>query len=172
MFDVDLPNGEKYRESRTYMPGSKAVLADLPWGKLGITICYDLRFPHLYRTLAKAGASMLAIPSAFAVPTGEAHWHTLMRARAIESGCYVMAAAQAGTHETGRKTFGHSLVVAPWGEVIAEAKESVPAVVLAELDMAAVAAARGKVPSIDHDRAFDLVTAPMPVSLDTSKVVA
>jgi predicted amidohydrolase len=172
MFDVDLPNGEKYRESRTFVPGSKAVLAELPWGKLGITICYDLRFPHLYRTLAKAGATMLAIPAAFTVPTGEAHWHALMRARAIETECFVMTAAQAGTHENGRKTYGHSLVVAPWGEVIAEAKESVPSVVLAELDLGAVAAARSKVPSLDHDRAFELQTFPMPASIAATKVVA
>ena len=115
MFDVDLEGGESYRESRTYRPGELAVLADLPWGRLGVTICYDLRFPALYRALAEAGATMLAIPSAFTQQTGEAHWHVLMRARAIENGCFVFAAAQGGKHENGRDTFGHSLIVDPWG---------------------------------------------------------
>jgi deaminated glutathione amidase len=113
MFDVQLPNGESYRESKVFRPGTEAVIADLPWGKLGVTICYDLRFPGLYRALAQAGADIFAIPSAFTKPTGAAHWHALMRARAIETGCYVIAAAQAGKHENGRETYGHSLVVAP-----------------------------------------------------------
>ena len=120
MFDVDLANGESYRESRSYRPGELAVLHDLPWGRLGLTVCYDLRFPALYRALAEAGASYLAIPSAFTKQTGEAHWHVLMRARAIENGCYVFAAAQGGKHENGRETFGHSLVVDPWGRIVAE----------------------------------------------------
>jgi len=155
MFDVDLPNGEKYRESRNFEPGSKAVIADLPWGRLGITICYDLRFPGLYRSLAKGGARLIAIPAAFTVPTGEAHWHVLMRARAIETQCFVLAAAQAGTHENGRKTYGHSLVVAPWGEVIAEGDGATPSVITADIDLALVEAARGRVPSLEHDRAFE-----------------
>ena len=115
MFDVDLKGGESYRESRSYRPGDLAVLTDLPWGRLGLTICYDLRFPALYRALAEAGATFLAIPSAFTRQTGEAHWHVLMRARAIENGSFVFAAAQGGDHENGRATFGHSLVVDPWG---------------------------------------------------------
>ncbi len=121
MFDVELPGGESYRKSKNYQAGNAAVLADLPWGTLGITVCYDLRFPHLYRALAQAGADFLAIPSAFTRKTGEAHWHVLLRARAIENGCFVLAAAQAGRHETGRETYGHSIVVSPWGEIVAEA---------------------------------------------------
>ena len=121
MFDVELPGGESYRESRNYQAGSAGMLAELPWGTLGLTVCYDLRFPHLYRALAKAGADFLAIPSAFTRQTGEAHWHVLIRARAIENGCFVFAAAQAGRHESGRETYGHSLVVSPWGEIVAEA---------------------------------------------------
>jgi deaminated glutathione amidase len=156
MFDVQLPGGETYRESKNYRPGEEAVLADLPWGRLGLSICYDLRFPALYRTLAQAGAGLLAIPAAFTVPTGKAHWHVLMRARAIETGCFVLAAAQGGMHETGRATFGHSLVVAPWGDIIAQASGDAPAVVFADIDMAKVTEARGRVPSLDHDRDFKL----------------
>ncbi len=115
MFDVDLPNGQTYRESAAYAPGDVAVLADLPWARLGVTICYDLRFPNLYRTLAEKGAGIMAIPSSFTVPTGEAHWHVLMRARAIENGAFVIAAAQGGLHACGRSTYGHSLIVDPWG---------------------------------------------------------
>ena len=122
MFDVQLAGGESYRESSTFRPGERAVLAETPWGVLGMTICYDLRFPYLYRDLAHAGATMLPIPSSFTVPTGQAHWHVLMRARAIETGCFVFAPAQAGTHKgSNRKTYGHSLAVAPWGEVLADA---------------------------------------------------
>src|SRR5712671_4904595 len=135
MFDVDLADGESYRESRNYRAGDFAVVADLPWGRLGLTICYDLRFPALFRALAEAGASFLAIPSAFTRQTGEAHWHVLMRARAIENTCYVLAAAQGGKHENGRETFGHSLVVDPWGRVIAEGGTE-PGVVMAEIDLA------------------------------------
>src|SRR5260370_33404562 len=120
MFDVDLASGESHRESRNHRPGELAVLADLPWGRLGLTICYDLRFPALYRALAEAGASFLSIPSAFTRQTGEAHWHVLLRARAIENGCFVFAAAQGGTHENGRETFGRSLVIGPRGRVLAE----------------------------------------------------
>jgi predicted amidohydrolase len=155
MFDVDLAGGESYRESRTYRPGEIAVLADLPWGKLGVTICYDLRFPALYRALAEAGASFLAIPSAFTRQTGEAHWHVLMRARAIETGCFVFAAAQGGTHENGRETYGHSLVVDPWGRVIAEAGAE-PGIIIADIDLAEIATARSRVPSLQHGRRFEL----------------
>src|ERR1700728_3324275 len=156
MFDVDLANGESYRESRNYRPGELAVTADLPWGKLGLTVCYDLRFPALYRALAEAGAWFLAIPSAFTKQTGEAHWHVLMRARAIENGCFVFAAAQGGKHEHGRETFGHSLVVDPWGKIIAEGGTE-PGVIFAEIDPAQVAAARGRVPSLLHGRRFEMV---------------
>jgi len=156
MFDVDLANGERYRESRSYRAGDLAVVADLPWGRLGVTICYDLRFPALYRALAEAGASFLAIPSAFTKQTGEAHWHVLMRARAIENGCYVLAAAQGGRHENGRDTFGHSLVVDPWGRIIAEGGTE-PGVVFADVDPAEVSAARAKVPSLQHGRRFEIL---------------
>jgi predicted amidohydrolase len=156
MFDVDLANGESYRESNNFRPGDLAVLADLPWGRLGLTVCYDLRFPALYRALAEAGASFLAIPSAFTQQTGEAHWHVLMRARAIENGCYVFAAAQAGKHENGRETFGHSLVVNPWGRIVAEGGVE-PGVIMAEIDPAEIAAARSRVPSLQHGRRFEVV---------------
>jgi predicted amidohydrolase len=156
MFDVDLPNGEIYRESRSYAPGEHAVTADLPWGRLGLTICYDLRFPALYRALAEAGSMFLAIPSSFTKHTGEAHWHTLNRARAIENGCFVFAAAQGGSHENGRDTFGHSLIVDPWGRVLAEGDVD-PAVVIAEIDPAAVATARARIPSLLHGRRFEIV---------------
>jgi predicted amidohydrolase len=156
MFDVDLAGGESYRESRSYRPGELAVLHDLPWGRLGISVCYDLRFPALYRALAEAGASFLAIPSAFTRQTGEAHWHVLMRARAIENGCHVLAAAQAGKHENGRETFGHSLVVDPWGRIVAEGGTE-PGVVMAEIDPAEVAKARSRVPSLQHGRRFEVV---------------
>jgi predicted amidohydrolase len=156
MFDVDLANGESYRESRSYRPGELAVLADLPWGRLGLTVCYDLRFPALYRALAEAGASFLAIPAAFTKQTGEAHWHVLMRARAIENGCFVFAAAQGGRHENGRETFGHSLVVDPWGEVIAECG-SEPGVIVAEIDPARVPAARARIPSLLNGRRFEVI---------------
>lgn len=156
MFDVQLPSGETYRESKNYRPGEEAVLADLPWGRLGVTICYDLRFPALYRALAQAGAEMLAIPSSFTVPTGKAHWHILMRARAIETGCFVLAAAQGGVHEAGRSTYGHSLIVGPWGDIIAEAKGDEPCIITADIDLTQVAEARGRVPSLQHDRAYKL----------------
>ena len=133
-----------------------AVLSDLPWGRLGLTICYDLRFPALYRALAEAGATMLAIPSAFTQQTGEAHWHVLMRARAIENGCFVFAAAQGGKHENGRETFGHSLIVDPWGRILAEGGTE-PGVVMAEIDPAEVANARARIPSLQHGRRFEIV---------------
>jgi deaminated glutathione amidase len=156
MFDVDLADGESYRESRTYRPGELAVLCDLPWGRLGVTICYDLRFPALYRALAEAGAAMLAIPSAFTKQTGEAHWHVLNRARAIENGCFVFAAAQGGKHESGRETFGHSLIVDPWGRVLAEGGAE-PGVVMAEIHVGEIAKARARIPSLEHGRRFEIV---------------
>jgi predicted amidohydrolase len=156
MFDVDLANGESYRESNSYRPGETAVLADLPWGRLGLTVCYDLRFPALHRALAEAGATLLAIPSCFTRQTGEAHWHVLMRARAIENGCFVFAAAQAGKHENGRETFGHSLIVDPWGRILAEGGTE-PGVVMAEIDMAEVSKARARIPSLQHGRRFEIV---------------
>jgi predicted amidohydrolase len=154
MFDVTTPDGTVYRESKNYAPGERAVMADLPWGRLGLTICYDLRFPQLYRALAQAGCEMLAIPSSFTVPTGQAHWHVLMRSRAIETGCFVLAAAQAGKHEVGRETYGHSLIVDPWGAVVAELDGTSTGVLVADIDLARVAEARGRVPSLSHDRAF------------------
>lgn len=156
MFDVDLPSGESYRESRNFHPGELAVAADLPWGRLGLSICYDLRFPALYRALAEAGCSFLAVPSAFTQQTGEAHWHVLTRARAIENGCFVFAAAQGGVHENGRETFGCSLIVDPWGKVLAEGGCE-PGLVMAEVDPAAVAAARNRIPSLDHGRRFEMI---------------
>ena len=156
MFDVDLAGGESYRESNTYRPGELAMVSDLPWGRLGLTVCYDLRFPALYRALAEAGASFLAIPSAFTRQTGEAHWHVLQRARAIENGCFVFAAAQGGKHENGRETYGHSLVVDPWGRILAEGGTE-PGVVMAQIDPSEVVAARSRIPSLHHGRRFELV---------------
>ncbi len=156
MFDVDLADGESYRESRNYRPGELAVLADLPWGRLGLTVCYDLRFPALYRALAEAGATMLTIPSAFTKQTGEAHWHVLIRTRAIENGSFVFAAAQGGKHENGRDTYGHSLIVDPWGRIIAEGGTE-PGVVMAEIDAAQIANARARIPSLQHGRRFEVV---------------
>jgi len=151
MFDATLEGGETYRESESYRPGERAVLAATPWGGLGMTVCYDLRFPALYRALAQAGAAMLSIPSAFTVPTGEAHWEVLLRARAIECGAFVFAPAQCGTHYGRRRTWGHSLIVDPWGAVLAAAGDA-PAVIDAEIDLAAVSRARAKLPSLAHDR--------------------
>ncbi|MGE0856526.1 MAG: carbon-nitrogen hydrolase family protein, partial [Hyphomicrobiaceae bacterium] len=135
MFDVELPNGESYRESLNYVPGTAAVVADLPWTRLGLTICYDLRFPYLHRALAKAGAAIIAGPAAFTRTTGEAHWHALLRARAIETQCFVLAAAQTGLHEMGRETYGHSLAVSPWGEILADGGTAV-GVTMVEIDPA------------------------------------
>jgi predicted amidohydrolase len=156
MFDVDLAGGESYRESRSYRPGELAVAADLPWGRLGLTICYDLRFPALYRALAEAGASFIAIPAAFTQQTGEAHWHVLTRARAIENGCFVFAAAQGGRHEDGRDTFGHSIVIDPWGQVLAEGGNE-PGVVFAEIDPSLAATVRARIPSLQHGRRFEVI---------------
>ncbi len=155
MFDVDLAGGESYRESQYYRPGTKAVLVDLPFGRLGLSICYDLRFPKLYRALATAGASFIAVPSAFTKQTGEAHWSVLIRARAIETGAFVLAAAQGGVHENGRSTYGHSIVVSPWGEVLAEAGED-PGVIFADIDLAQSAEARARIPSLRHGRDFEV----------------
>lgn len=154
MFDVELPSGETYRESNTVAGGSRAVIADLPWGRIGLTICYDLRFPTLYRRLAQKGAFMLTVPSAFTETTGKAHWHVLLCARAIENGAFVIAPAQGGAHANGRQTYGHSLIVAPWGEVLAEAGTE-PDVIVADIDPALVDAARNRVPNLRHDRAFE-----------------
>jgi deaminated glutathione amidase len=156
MFDVDLADGESYRESRSYRAGEIAVTADLPWGRLGLSVCYDLRFPSLYRALAEAGSSFLSIPSAFTKQTGAAHWHVLNRARAIENGAFVFAAAQGGKHENGRETFGHSLVIDPWGRILAEGG-SEPGVILAVVDPAEVTAARAKIPSLQHGRRFEMI---------------
>jgi deaminated glutathione amidase len=158
MFDVDLPGGESYRESKNYTPGGSAVLADLPWGPLGLGICYDLRFPHFFRSLAQAGAKFLAVPAAFTKVTGEAHWHTLLRARAIEAQCFVFAAAQGGRHDHGRETYGHSLIISPWGEILAEGGVQ-PSVIVADIDLKVLDDARARVPSLRHDRDFDVVRA-------------
>jgi predicted amidohydrolase len=158
LFDVDLPNGESWRESATYTGGERAVLAETPWGLLGLTICYDVRFPALYRTLAEGGASFLSAPAAFTKQTGEAHWHVLHRARAIETGSFMISAAQGGLHEDGRETFGHSLIVDPWGRVLAEAGDD-PGVILAEIDVAEVANARGRIPALQHARPFTVEAA-------------
>ena len=154
MFDVDLPTGEHIRESSSYTPGDRAVVADAAGAKLGLTVCYDLRFPALHNALAKAGAEVLTVPSAFTRPTGAAHWEVLLRARAIETGSFVIAPAQGGTHEDGRATWGHSMAVAPWGEVIALADHDEPCALMAELDLAAVAKARAAIPALRNERAF------------------
>ncbi len=168
MFDVDLPGGESYRESQYYGPGSKAVIADLPFGRLGMTICYDLRFPALYRALATAGANLIAIPAAFTKQTGQAHWHVLVRARAIETGAFVFAATQGGAHENGRQTFGHSLIVSPWGEILAEAGED-PCVIFADIDVGQSEAARARIPALKHGRAFDIeIASPAPARKEAS----
>jgi predicted amidohydrolase len=153
LFDVNLPSGETYRESNTVEPGAEAVAVSLPWGRIGLSVCYDLRFPQLYRTLAKAGAEILTVPSAFTETTGKAHWHVLLRARAIENTCFVVAPAQGGTHANGRKTYGHSLIVGPWGDILAEAGTD-PGFISAELDLGEIAAARARLPSLHHDRPF------------------
>jgi deaminated glutathione amidase len=155
LFDVNLGSGQEYGESAHYAPGARAVVADIAGGvKLGLSICYDVRFPHLYRDLAKAGAQIIAVPAAFTAPTGKAHWHTLLRARAIETGAYIIAPAQGGNHEDGRTTFGHSLVVDPWGEIFAELDHDEPGVLIANLKLENVAEAREKIPALTHDRAY------------------
>ena len=154
MFDVDLDNGESWRESATYEPGREAVVANLPFGRMGLAVCSDLRFPQLFREEALAGAEMLTVPAAFTRQTGEAHWHVLLRARAIENGAFVVASAQGGKHEDGRETYGHSLIADPWGAVVAEADHDEPGVVVMEIDLAASAASRGKVPNLRNARDF------------------
>ena len=153
LFDVDLPSGEKYRESDTVAGGDKAVVVETPLAKFGLTICYDLRFPQLYRALAKAGGTVLTVPSAFTETTGKAHWHTLLRARAIENAAFVIAPAQGGLHASGRRTYGHSLIIAPWGEILGEGNTD-PGVVIADIDPSLAQDARARVPSLQHDRAF------------------
>lgn len=155
MFDVALGGGESYRESAQFQPGNRAVLAETDIGKIGLTICYDLRFPHLHRTLAQAGAHILTVPAAFTVPTGKAHWHTLLKARAIETGCFILAPAMVGQHSPKRATYGHSLVVSPWGEVLADAGTA-EGVTFATLDLSLVKEARAKIPALSHDREFTL----------------
>lgn len=151
LFDVDLPTGERWRESDAYAPGSRAVLVEAPWGRLGLSVCYDVRFPDLYRALSDAGAVLLSVPAAFTVPTGKAHWHVLLRARAIEAGAFVIAAAQTGVHEDGRETFGHSLAIDPWGEVLLDMGDT-PGLGFVDLDLGAVAAVRARVPALAHRR--------------------
>jgi predicted amidohydrolase len=153
MFDVDLGNGERYAESATFAPGKKLTLVTLPWGVMGLTICYDIRFPALYRSLAQGGAQMIVVPSAFTVTTGQAHWMVLLRARAIETGCFIFAPAQVGAHSKNRQTFGHSMIIDPWGRVLAEAKDE-DNVILAEIDLSLVALARKKIPSFTHDAVY------------------
>jgi predicted amidohydrolase len=153
MFDIDLPNGESYRESNAYRPGRDTAVAETPWGKLGMSVCYDVRFPYLYRALAHAGADFLAVPSVFTVPTGRAHWHVLLRSRAIENGCFVFAPAAWGEHPAGRSSYGRSLIVDPWGEVLADGGEQV-GFVTARIDPTRIAEARKTVPSLQHDRQF------------------
>ncbi|MDP6660476.1 MAG: carbon-nitrogen hydrolase family protein [Alphaproteobacteria bacterium] len=156
MFDVNIEGGESHRESETYRPGAHAVVAATPWGGLGMTICYDLRFPYLYRSLAQAGAHFLSVPSAFTRVSGRAHWHVLLRARAVETGCYIFAPAQCGDHANDRQTYGHSLIIDPWGKILAEAGES-PCVIAADIDPSRVAAVRAMIPSLEHDRKFTLL---------------
>ena len=165
LFDVDLPNGESWRESAVYHPGDRAVVADLPWLKLGVSICYDVRFPHLYRAQAHAGAAALTAPAAFTRQTGEAHWHVLQRARAIENGAFVISAAQAGHHADGRETFGHSMIISPWGEVLAEGGGEGPEVIVATIDPAKSSEARQRIPALTNERPFALPDAKAPPPL-------
>ena len=165
LYDVDLPNGESWRESAVYHPGDRAVVADLPWQRLGVTICYDLRFPHLYRAQAHSGAALLTAPAAFTRQTGEAHWHVLQRARAIENGAFMISAAQAGRHADGRETYGHSMIVAPWGEILAEAGGQGPEVIIADIDPARSQDARQRIPALKNERPFALPEAPEALAL-------
>ncbi len=168
MFDVNLGEGKVYRESATVAPGSDAVLAQTPWGPLGLSVCYDLRFAPLYRTLAKAGATMLAVPAAFTKVTGEAHWHVLNRARAIEHGCFVIAPCQYGTLAGGSECFGHSLIIDPWGNVLADGGDG-PGVIVAEIDPEAVVRARGKIPALEHDRAISFAGSGLEKSISAAE---
>jgi predicted amidohydrolase len=158
MFDVDLGEGQSFRESTGYDAGRRAIIADLPWGRLGLSVCYDVRFPGLYTSLAKAGSYLLSVPSAFTVLTGEAHWHLLLRARAIENGAFVLAPAQAGRHECGRESYGHSLIVGPWGEVMGDGGTA-PGIVMVAIDPGLAVAARRRIPALSHARRFGLVQA-------------
>lgn len=167
LYDVDLPNGESWRESATYTGGSRAVAAPLPWGLLGMTICYDVRFAALYKALAENGASFLSAPAAFTKQTGEAHWHVLHRARAIETGSFMISAAQGGLHEDGRETFGHSIIIDPWGRMLAEAGTE-PGVILAEIDTALVAEVRGRIPTLKNARPFKVEVVPHANTLGTA----
>lgn len=151
LFDANPKPGEHYTESHRYLSGDTAIIVNTPWAKIGLSICYDLRFPHLFRTLAQAGAECIIVPSAFTYTTGKDHWHVLLRARAIETGCYIIAPAQCGTHPGNRKTYGHSLIIDPWGHIIAEADEQ-PGIILATLDIAQVHQTRKALPSLSHDR--------------------
>ena len=169
MFDVTLPDGRAIRESSAYRPGNRAVTAETPWGRLGLTVCYDLRFPGLYRALALAGSQFITVPSSFQRQTGKFHWHTLVRARAIENGCFILAPAMCGEHPGNRQTYGHTLIVDPWGDVLADGGES-PGIVFAEIDPAAVTRVRALIPSIEHDRPFSppaTVQAPAEQGLET-----
>lgn len=156
LFDVDLPTGESWRESAAYAPGERSVIATTPWARIGLSICYDMRFPDLYRSLSDAGAELLSVPAAFTVPTGKAHWHVLLRARAIEAGAFVIAAGQCGQHDDGRSTFGHSLVVDPWGEVLLDMGEE-EGVGFADIDLARLADVRARVPALRHRRPIGTV---------------
>ena len=158
MFDVTLPDGKVIRESSSYRPGEHAVVTDTPWGKLGMTICYDLRFPHLFRALAQQGAQFIAVPSSFQRQTGKAHWHTLLKARAIENAAYIFAPAMCGEHAGNRQTYGHALIVDPWGEVLADGGEE-PGIVYADIDPARVAKIRSMMPSLEHDRPYTITAA-------------
>jgi predicted amidohydrolase len=154
MFDVDLPTGERHRESNLYTPGERAVAAHTAWGGLGLTICYDVRFPALYQALAQTGVTVITVPAAFTRPTGEAHWRVLLRARAIETGAFILAPAQGGFHEDGRGTYGHSLVATPWGEVIGELDHDEPGVLVVDLDLTLVDTARSAIPNLKNQRAY------------------
>jgi predicted amidohydrolase len=156
LFDVTLKNGETYAESDRITPGGEAVLAQTPWGKLGLTVCYDVRFAHLYRALAHAGADIITVPAAFTYTTGTAHWHVLLRARAIETGCFIIAPAQCGIHPGERRTYGHSLIISPWGEILAEGSETDTGIILATLNMNEVQEARAMIPALSHDRPFKI----------------
>jgi deaminated glutathione amidase len=154
LFDVDLPNGQSFRESKSILPGDKAVLAPTPWGKIGMTVCYDVRFPHLYRALAQAGASIITVPAAFAMTTGEKHWEIFLRSRAAETGCFVLAPGQCGQHEGKRKCWGHSMIIDPWGKILAEGSADQPGFITADLDLAEVAKYRQSIPAWNNNRDF------------------
>ncbi len=159
LFDVDLPDGESHRESDSFVAGDRAVVMNTPWKKLGMSICYDVRFPALYRGMAQAGAEMMTVPAAFTAQSGKAHWETLLRARAIETGSFVIAAAQGGSHPGGRQTHGHSMIIGPWGEVLAEKNDDTPGYITRNIDFLEVTKARHSIPSLQHDRPFEIYKA-------------